>query len=49
LLEFISLSTEAHSAVIRSPTVAVFLEFFHCCYLYSLLFRFCHCIFIQIV
>ena len=37
-------TTEEHSAVISSPTVAVFFRIFHCCYLYSLLFHFCHCI-----
>ena len=40
----INKTTEAHSAVIRSPTVALFFRIFHCCYLYSLLFHFCHCI-----
>jgi len=35
-------TTEAHSAVISSPTVAVFFRIFHCCYLYSVLFHFFH-------
>jgi len=37
--------SEAHSAVISSSLVLVFfLRLSRCCYLYSLLFHFCHCV-----